>query len=143
MEPRKCKNAVFSIVFLFFFFLGTICGIFLFRCIAQSQSLWLRDYCTALSGAFSGPGAVAALLRPLLVVLAVGMFPFGHRLLPLIIFFRGCLMAYCFSACFAAGLSPELPMLRGVLLLPLFYFFCRWVSQMHGARRGTSETMRG
>ena len=95
LQQHKCKNTVFGIVFFLFFFLGAICGVFLFRCLQRSDSAWLAAYCAALSGAgnLSGGALLLLLLRPVAVVLAVGMFPFGHRLLPLLIFLRGCLMA--------------------------------------------------
>ena len=144
LQQHKCKNTVFGIVFFLFFFLGAICGVFLFRCLQRSDSAWLAAYCAALSGAgnLSGGALLLLLLRPVAVVLAVGMFPFGHRLLPLLIFLRGCLMAYSFSACFISGLSPEFVVFRGFILLPLFYFFCRDHMQSVLSADGTIRSSR-
>ena len=135
MAGYKCKNAVFSIVFFLFFIFGAICGALLFRMISQKSGTWIADYCLALSGA--GPLSTGAflfvLLRPVLLVLVAGMIPGGHRTLPILIFLRGCLMAYSASACFVTGVSPAFVIFRGVILLPLFYFFCRWVYLMQSS----------
>ena len=132
MSQHKCKNTVFSISFFFFFILGTICGTLLFRLISRSGSDWITAYCLALADS-DLPSLVSLLfllLRPILLVLVAGILPGGYRLLPALIFFRGCLMAYSASACFVTGISPAFVIVRGFVLLPLFYFFCRWVYRM-------------
>ena len=88
--------------------------------------------CKALSdgGLPSLASMLFLLLRPILLVLVAGILPGGYRILPVIIFFRGCLMAYAASACFVSGISPAFVIVRGFVLLPLFYFFCRWVYRM-------------
>lgn len=132
MQHMKCKNAVFSALFFLFFSLGTICGAFLLQMISQEDGGWIRAYCTALSQAeaLSPWAALFVLVRPILLVLAAGMVPGGYRLLPVLIFLRGCLTAYAAAACFVTGMSPAFVILRGLLLLPFFYFFCRWVYGM-------------
>ncbi len=132
MPQFKCKNAVFAIWFFLFFLLGTICGALLFRLISRSSGSWIKAYCLALSdgGLPSLASMLFLLLRPILLVLVAGILPGGYRILPVIIFFRGCLMAYAASACFVSGISPAFVIVRGFVLLPLFYFLCRWVYRM-------------
>lgn len=128
----KCKNAVFSVLFFVSFCLGTIFGVFLLRVISKNGSEWLTSYCTVLeqAEALSPGSALFALLRPVMLVFVAGMIPKGYRLLPVLIFFRGCLTAYTASACYITGMTLSLVILRGLVLLPLFYFFCRWVYLM-------------
>lgn len=145
MAQCKCKNAVFSGLFLLIFSLGAICGAFLVRLIALGESGWLVSYCTSLAEA-SAPTPWTVLfvvLRPVLVVLAVGMLPGGYRLLPVLVFLRGCLTAYAAAACYMTGVSPAFVIFRGLLLLPLFYYFCRWVYMMQapGQARSYSQFM--
>ena len=110
MQQRKCKNAVWNGLFLLIFSLGAICGAFLVRIIALGE------------------------------VLAVGMIPGGYRLLPVLVFLRGCLTAYAAAACYVTGSSPAFVIFRGLLLLPLFYYFCRWVYTMQAPGLSAGQT---
>lgn len=132
MSLGKCKNAVFCGVFLLFFSIGAICGVFLIKIVTQSESNWLISYCMNLAKTqVRSPWVtVFLILRPIMIVLAVGIIPGGYRFLPVLIFLRGCLTAYSAAACHVTGLSPAFVIFRGLLLLPLFYYFCRWVYTM-------------
>ena len=142
MQQRKCKNAVWNGLFLLIFSLGAICGAFLVRIIALGEGSWLAAYCAGLSEASAlTPWAMLfVVLRPVLVVLAVGMIPGGYRLLPVLVFLRGCLTAYASAACYVTGSSPAFVIFRGLLLLPLFYYFCRWVYTMQAPGLSAGQT---
>lgn len=124
----KCKKSVFCILFLIYFFLGTICGVILFHCLLGTHSPWIPAYCEAL-GNLEHPGVVTLLFfwcRPLALAVLLGLSPLGSRLVPLLILARGCLSAYLTSFYYASGLSPLSAVLRWLILLPVFYMLCRW-----------------
>ena len=127
--PRiKCRKSVFCILFLLFFFLGTICGILLFRCLAGSASEWVKAYCQVLvqqqnHGVF---WLFVTWCRPMLLAGLTGLVPWGDRVLPVLIAGRGLLMAYAAAALYACGQPVMWLVFRGLALLPLFYLVCRW-----------------
>ena len=51
---------------------------------------------------------------------------------------RGLLMSYAFCAVLCAGLSPGPLILRGMLLLPLFYSLCRLACDRHAGMGASS-----
>lgn len=128
MPVTKCKKSLFCVRFLFFFFLGTICGVLLFRCLAAAEGDWILRYSQALfraeqSGLWS---ALFSAIRPVLLAALMGIVPWGRRFLPVLIVGRGMLMAYAAAACFVCGVQPGWLILRGLALLPVFYTVCRW-----------------
>ena len=69
---------------------------------------------------------VCSWIRPLLMVPILALVPWGDRVLPWLIVWRGCVMAFSASACYVGGGTVCLLALRGLLLLPLFYGVCRF-----------------
>ena len=124
MRSPKCRNSVFCVQFLIFFLLGTICGIWFYRCLAELETVWLEPYCSLLTGA-SGWSALFSAVRPLIAAWLVWFCPEGYRILPLLIGMRGCLTAYTACAVLRAGLPSGPVILRGLVILPLFYWLCR------------------
>ena len=126
MAAIKCRNSVFCVQFLFFFLLGTICGIWLYHC----GSAWMAGYCVLLGQApvRDGWSLGLAWLRPLVIAWLASIHPLGDRVVPVLIVVRGLLTAYSTCACLRAGLPTEPVLLRGLVLLPLFYWLCRRAS---------------
>lgn len=126
MTNQKCRNSLFGILFLVWFFLGTICGVLLFRLTGVS-GYWVRTYCSLLEKASAGCASVVwSWIRPLLVAAVLATVSWGERVLPWLIGWRGCLMAFSASACYLGGWDACPVVLRGLLLLPLFYGVCRF-----------------
>ena len=124
MPLSKCRNSVFCVKFLVFFLLGTICGIWLYRCLAELETLWLEPYCSLL-GTASVFSACLAALRPLILAGLACIHPWGCRVVPLLIGVRGLLTVYSACAVLRAGLPPGGVILRGLVILPAFYWLCR------------------
>lgn len=126
MTALFCKKSVFSILFLFFFIGGTICGVLLLRAVFFLRPDWLSQYCTALIT--TEPAGVLRhllfLVYPLLCVIAVGLTPLRRHIIPVLIALRGCLLAYSCSAFYVCGISWFAFLMRQLLLLPLFYLLC-------------------
>lgn len=125
-----CKKSVFSVLFLIFFLLGTICGIFLLRCILLSDNSWLSAYCSLLQRSPSGHPLMVLwfYVLPFLGVLVTAILPGGARLVYLLAFFRGCFLAYTFGAFYFLGISFRPVLLRSMLTLPMFFALCRRVA---------------
>jgi len=128
MAFSKCRKSLFCILFLFFFSLGTICGVLSFRYLAELCSGWMYLYCGSLHPLRNGLFLpfVFSWLRPLLLAFLMRMVPWGKRVLPVLIFSRGFLTAYSAAACFSCGQPPVWVIVRGMTLLPLFYALCRF-----------------
>lgn len=126
MLSVKCRKSVFCVQFLAFFLLGTICGIWLYRCLAGCEYGWLNSYCALLGQGARRDGWTLLLTwgRPLVLAWLASIHPVGFRALPVLIWGRGLLTAYSACACLRAGLSPGTVILRGLVLLPLFYWLC-------------------
>lgn len=131
MEYVKCKNSVFCVRFLIFFLIGTICGIWLFRCLAPGHAAWLSNYCFMLEHATFSSFTSATLpwFRPLALVVIIHYSSLTKYLLPVLIVFRGMLTTYSFCAIRLSGSSPGVFLFRGVLLLPLFYLLCFYADE--------------
>ena len=88
---------------------------------------WLNGYCLLIGQApvRDGWSWLLAWLRPLVMAWLASIHPLGGRVLPVLILLRGLLTAYSTCACLRAGLPPEPVLLRGLVLLPLFYWLCR------------------
>lgn len=128
MERQQCRNSVFCVIFCFWFFLGTICGILLFRILTSDRGNWIEAYCSALYdeqtvGLWS---LILCWFRPLVLVGLLGLVPWGFRVLPVLIFLRGALIAYASAAWYFSGLDPVWIVVRGLTLLPLYVGLCRW-----------------
>ena len=127
MRFSFCRNSVFCALFFSFFLIGTICGIFLLRCMLQSDRLWLMTYCSVLSRV-SSAGIFPELgfhLTPMLLAAVIYFLPYKDRLFPVLFFFKGCLLSYSFGAFSTLGVPFWDIVLRNVLLLPVFYRLCR------------------
>ena len=126
MVTSFCRKTVFSILFLFSFAAGTICGVLLFRIMLPFGQAWIVDYCVSLRDSRSGPLIFRLLLlvRPFLVVFAAGLLPFRRRLIPILIALRGCLLAYTCAAFYFCQVVFTAYLLRNLLCLPLYYLFC-------------------
>ena len=133
MRFSFCKNSVFCAIFLVLFFLGTICGIFLLRCVLVANSDFLSDYCLSLRAVkMRSPWLLLWFhLLPFLSAFAVSFLPNKDKFLFVLIFLRGCVSAYAISACYALGLSLANILVRDFLLLPVFYWFCRKLWSVH------------
>lgn len=137
MVRLKCKNSVFCILFLFYFFLGTICGIFLFRKLQGAHCAWITAYCTALTQ-MNPPDLLKQLFficKPLAIALVLGICPSGYRLIPILIAVRGCIMAYIAAFYAVSGLPPAALVFRWLLFLPVFYYLCWLAYSTEGAFR--------
>ena len=126
MRLRKCRISVFCILFLVLFLFGTICGVLLFRLLSSRQGEWVLAYGQVLAGEALPESRVFSWLRPLAVVLLMGIVPWGRRFVPVLIVLRGLLMAYFVSMRFACGQSLEPAVLRGAAMLPLFFAVSLW-----------------
>ena len=124
-----CKKSVFSVIFLVFFLIGTICGIFLFRALYYSNAKWLIEYCRALECMYV-PGMLYQLLfllLPFLCVFAAGLTSFCRKLIPGLVAARGMVFSYFICAIITVDFDCRTVFLRNLILLPLFYVFCRYV----------------
>ena len=144
VRKQRCKNSVFCVVFSFWFFLGTICGVLLFRALSGTDSQWIRTYCTVLfSGQAVGLGSlILCWCRPLLLAGIVGFVPWGRRILPGLILLRGILTAYSAAAWYVSGLQPVWIVVRGLTLLPLYYAVCRFSYFAFGPRFFLQDRMK-
>lgn len=122
MNYKKCRNSVFCMVFLFLFAIGTICGVLLFRLLADCENDWVLAYGRALP---SGYG-FGSWLRPLVVALALGLVDWGGRWIFALVFCRGLLMAYSVSVLHSCGLGLLPALIRGSILIPVFFLICLW-----------------
>ena len=128
VRKQRCRNSVFCVLFVFWFLLGTICGVLLFQVLAGTGSRWIVAYCDTL---FRGQtvglwSLVLCWSRPLLFVGLLGVVPWGRRILPTAIFLRGALTAYSAAAWYVSELRPIWIVVRGLTLLPLYYAACRF-----------------
>lgn len=128
MLRYKCKKSVFCILFLFFFFIGTICGVLLFQLQYHVQHTWIVSYGKGLlpERSFDLWRLFFVSLRPLLLAFLLGSLSFGWRLIPLLIVGRGCLISYLFSLASLCETPVSALFLRELLLLSSFYFLVRW-----------------
>lgn len=142
MGGAKCRNSVFCVRFLFFFLIGTICGIWFYRCLGQSDAIWLRDYCLMLTGA-SGWSVILSVLRPLLPAALAWLHPYGRHAIPLLVGLRGMLTAYSACAVLRADLPGGPVLVRGLVILPIFYRLCRlaWDRRPWEASASERETI--
>ena len=126
MDEYFCKKSVFCILYLVFFFLGTICGVLLFWYFSGTHAAWIRSYCSALADA-PCPGPALRLLFvswPLLAVIALGIMPVGKRLILPFVLFRGILLAYSAAAFYICGRSFGGQLLWELAVLPVFFYLC-------------------
>ena len=127
-----CKKSVFSILFLLLFFLGTICGILLFRFIFIVCPEWIRAYGSVIemsADPFSFQSILIAAV-PFLLIFFSGFCTWGQKLIYAVIFLRACFLSYYSSVIFCAAVSQRQFLIYRFLLLLAFYFFCQhfWVS---------------
>lgn len=128
MHFYKCKNSVFCICFLIFFFLGTICGVLCFRCQMIRNGPWILAFSKELSSSVSPLFVKNAviLFRSLLLLLAMALLPWGYRLVFPLIALRGFLMSYYFSALWIGECNVLFMVLLETLLMPAYYMMCSW-----------------
>ena len=129
----KCKNSVFCVFFLICFFIGTICGAFIFRVLYRLHSAWIVSYSTDLLmgrsvGFFS---LLLCFLRPSVLVLVSGSLSFGRRLIPLLVIFRGCCVSYFLCTAFCAGCHISSILMTELMGLMIFFCVCRFVVLFH------------
>ena len=128
MDENKCRNSVFCIQFLVYFLAGTICGVLLFRWLSNSNGRWILQY----GAAFLCPEHMRfdswmfSVCRPVLLAFLTSIVPQMSRLLPVLVVFRGVLMAYCACVFLSIGALPLLICLRGAVVLILFYAASCW-----------------
>ena len=129
MRFSFCKNSVFCVLFLLFFLMGTICGVFLLRCLIVADRQWLAFYCCELDRLMP----TSLFLRiwfqliPFLVALVIRLSSCQDKLYPVLFFIRGCLITYSIGALLINDVVVTRVLLRNVLMLPAFYAFCRWL----------------
>lgn len=123
MEQYKCKKSVFCACFLFSLTLGTISGVFLFRCfISSNGSVFLID-----SDYFGTTANALTLIRPFVVMLTLIFHPKGRKFVFLFVVLRGLLMAFFSSAVWFCGGNVAALLLRFMLFFPAYYLFCGMV----------------
>ncbi len=127
MRFSFCKKSLFSILFLVFFFLGTICGILLLRFILICDNSWMTAYCLTLesSGPSRGLMSLWFHLWPFLSALAIYFLPHKDKLFLVLFFLRGCICAYTIGAYYAMGVPLMDVVLKNLLIFPVFFAFCR------------------
>ena len=142
----ECKKSVFGILFLLCFLLGTICGVFLFGCLTTVRGAWIQQYTELLCQEGNG-GLLSVCLswcRPLLLAALAGFLRWGDRVVLFLAVLRGILMAYTAAALWTSGLTLLPFLVRGILLLPLFYAVCSWAyDKPFAAGKERKSTMRG
>ena len=128
MRVLKCRKSVFCVQLLFFFAVGTICGILVFRWLVNSNSGWIRPYCLELLQSFENKiwTFLLSSLRPLLLICLLATFSWGPRLFPAFFFVRGFLASYCSSAFLTCGVLPGILLLRDVILISALYTISCW-----------------
>ena len=128
MLVQKCKNSVFCVYFLFFFFVGTICGVFCYSLQISSDLDFVSYYSVAISESLFDCSLLSflAAARPFVFVAFLALTSFGHRFLFLLIAVRGFMTAYTAAALWIGNCDLFLIFIRGLVLLPLFYGLCAW-----------------
>lgn len=128
MYDHKCKKSVFCTLFLASFFLGTICGVFCFRCLSASLcgfgQLRLGE---SLLESMSPYSAVFAALRPFAMIAVLLLIPNGFRYVFAFVVLRGFLSAYLFCSVLDNCGEIFLFLIRTFLLLLLYYWLCEFV----------------
>lgn len=128
MSLYKCKNSVFCVSFLICFTLGTICGVFAFRCFLSCASDWNT---LVLEGFHISNmrfwALIGAWFRTLAVVALFALLPTGYRaILPLVVV-KAFLIAYLFSALQFYRVYAPFVVFKELSALPMFYWICKWV----------------
>ena len=128
MCSYKCRKSVFCAIFLACYFVGTICGVFCFRCLSASLDGFeqLHPVEFLRSNGLSGR-TVFSVFRPFFVLGVLLLLPNGFRYIFLLITLRGCLSAYLFCAVLhiSGGVVPLL--IKTFLTLPLYYLLCEFI----------------
>ena len=128
MQGLFCRKSVFSITFLLFFCVGTICGVLLLQFFLDSDPLWLSAYSQEIfhSSSLRSLHGILFRLWPLALVFSAGLAGLQRiGFLPLILF-RGCMASYTAAAYYLSGniffgfILPECVLLVG------FYLICRY-----------------
>lgn len=126
MRFSKCKNSVFCAVFLFCIFIGTICGVLLFRVFLEHNCSWPEAYFYELLYTplkdFRLSFVVSA--APLLLVYISSFFSFRNKFLLIFIIWKGCCCSYLFCFCFYCNCYSWLFLIRQLLQLIAFYLVC-------------------
>lgn len=122
----KCKNSVFCGFLLLCFSVGTICGVLFFRLLLVSCGDWAADYFIDLIRSDTGSflKLFFSRLRPFLVISVLSACPLRIRLIPLLVFLRGCAVSYFFSAAFCAGCSVFSPAFGFLIFLSAYLWLC-------------------
>lgn len=130
-----CKNSVFCILFLVFFFLGTICGIFIFYYYIDENASWLSMYMSELSECDFRfcICSLISIVRPFLLVYLVWLTPVHRVFIFVPVFCRGMLFSFCLSAQIATTGSLTSCLLLNLIVLPLFFSFCRYLFWLRGS----------
>ena len=134
LERINCRNSVFCVKFLLYFLIGTICGIWFYRCMIAQETDWLKSYCVGLEGNLPR-FSVVAMLRPLVFAYLISLHSAGAYFLPALVFLRGFLTAYTTCAVLRLDFAVGLVLTRCVLILPVFYLLC--CRSLHHQANGT------
>lgn len=125
MRSDKCKKSVFCALFFLCFIVGTICGVFAFRCFCPVIVTRNVDLMTPIFFGTSLIGEIFSLLRPLIFVLVLLWLRASCRVMWFLIFCRGFLISYYFSAVVYCGLEiATIALILKSAALLVFYLLC-------------------
>lgn len=126
MMLYKCKNSVFCGFLLLCFSVGTICGVLFFRVLLVSSGSWMTDYFIDLTCSDTGSflKLFCSRLRPFLIISVLSACSFRFRLIPVLVFLRGCAVSYFFSAAFCAGCTVFSPACGFLVSLSAYLWLC-------------------
>lgn len=122
-----CRKSVFLLLFLLIFFVGSIAGIFLFRCAYIGIFSWLMDYCRLFQSIRFLISSPIMLLHHLLWYVSVSIIGFSTWrvwLVPLCIFIRASVLCYFFCTSCFCGPSAGGSVIWTLVDLILFYYVC-------------------
>ena len=122
MRCEKCKNSVFCVLFLVLYACGTICGILLFQLLADCENDWVLAYGWRLPLDYR----LGSWIRPLVLAGILGLVGWGRSVVPVLVFCRGLLMTYVVCVLYGCGRSLLPALVRGLILIPLFFAVCKW-----------------
>ena len=125
----KYGKILFNAIFLVLFCTGCLIGIMLFLCASDDDMEWICVYGMKLFSQMPEclMGVAISACRPFLALLIISLFPWGHRLVPVLILIRGALNSYFVCVCYVSGISIGGILLHGVFILPGYYLVCRWI----------------
>ena len=123
----KCKISVFCICFLFFFLIGTICGVLGCRLMISTNAAIFCCYSKNISNIMCGDfwKLFLSTVRPFAIILVLPFVPSGYRLVFPLVAARAFIATYAAAAFWIGYCDLRLLLLRDMLLFPLFYAVCK------------------